>query len=54
MQWIIGRLKEPSTYLGAFAIASAFFHIDLSPEQQDAVIELAIALAGGGLVVTKG
>jgi len=51
---MLARLKEPSTYLGVFAVASAFFHIDLSPEQQDAVIELAVALAGGGLVVSKG
>lgn len=54
MQWVINRLKEPSTYLGMFAVASAFFHINLSPEQQDAVMELAIALSGGGLMVSKG
>jgi hypothetical protein len=47
--WIIGRLKEPSTYAGLFAIGSAFFSLDLTPDQQAAVVMLAT-----GLFVSKG
>ena len=54
MNWIISRFKEPSTYIGIFAVASAFFNIDLTPEQKDAVMQLSIALVGGGLIVSKG
>jgi hypothetical protein len=54
MNWILARLKEPSTYLGAFAVASAFFNINLTPEQQEAIMQLSIALVGGGLIVSKG
>ncbi len=54
MNWILSRLREPSTYLGAFAVANAFFNIDLTPEQKDAIMQLSIALVGGGLIVSKG
>lgn len=52
--WLIERLKEPSTYLGLFAVGSAFFNIDLTPEQQHALMQLSVALVGGGLVVSRG
>lgn len=51
--WLFARLKEPSTYFGLFAVGSAFLKIDLTPEQQAAVIKLSIALVGGGLVAIK-
>jgi hypothetical protein len=54
MNWLISRFKEPSTYIGLFAVASAFFNIELTPEQKDAVMTLSIALLGGGLMVSKG
>jgi hypothetical protein len=54
MNWLQARFKEPSTYIGLFAVASAFFHIELTPEQKDAVMQLSIALLGGGLMVSKG
>lgn len=54
MQWLLSRLKEPSTWLGIFAVSSAFFHVDLTPEQEDALMQLTIALLGGGLITTKG
>ena len=54
MNWLIARFKEPSTYMGLFAVGSAFFQIDLTPEQQNALIQLSVALLGGGLIVSKG
>ena len=54
MKWLIERFREPSTWLGVFAIGSAFFHIDLTPEQEDALMQLTIALLGGGLISSKG
>lgn len=54
MNWITERLSEKSTWLGLFGIGSAFFGFDLEPEQQNAVIFMAIALLGGGHVVSKG
>ena len=54
MNWLLSRLKEPSTWLGIFAVGSAFFHLDLTPEQEDALMRLTIALLGGGLITTKG
>jgi hypothetical protein len=54
MNWLLNRLREPSTWFGLFAVGSAFFGIELTPDQKEAVMMLAIALLGGGLVVSKG
>lgn len=54
MKWLIERFKEPSTYAGIFAVASAFFNIELTPEQQHAAMQLSVALLGGGLIASKG
>ncbi len=47
--WLLGRLKEQSTWIALFTIGSTFFGLDLTPDQQQAVCMLATAL-----IVTKG
>lgn len=54
MDWIKERLSEKSTWLGIFAVASAFCGITFAPEQKDAIIMLSIALLGSGHAVSKG
>lgn len=49
MNWLTSRLKEPSTWVALFAIGSAFFGLDLTPDQQAAVTMLA-----GAIFVSKG
>ena len=49
MNWLTSRLKEPSTWGALFAIGSAFFGLDLTPDQQAAVTMLA-----GAIFVSKG
>ena len=49
MNWLTSRLKEPSTWVALFAIGSAFFCLDLTPDQQAAVTMLA-----GAIFVSKG
>jgi hypothetical protein len=45
MSYVIARLKEPSTYKGALALAAAFgLHID--PTQSAAVVSAILALIG--------
>lgn len=51
--YILERLAEKSTWLGIFAMASAFGGMTMLPEQRDAVMMLAIALLGGGHVVSE-
>lgn len=48
-QYIIDRLREPSTIAALFAAASAFFSLDLTIDQQTAVTMLA-----GAIFVSKG
>lgn len=52
--FLIDRLKEPSTWLGLFAVGSAFFGIDLTEQQQHAAELLGIALLGGSSMISKG
>jgi hypothetical protein len=49
MNYLIARLKEPSTWGALFAVGSAFFGLDLTPDQQAAVTMLA-----GAIFVSKG
>ena len=49
MNYLIARLKEPSTWAALFAVGSAFFGLDLTPDQQAAVTMLA-----GAIFVSKG
>lgn len=44
--FLINRLKEPSSWRGLILIATAF-GIDLNPEQAYAIASLGMALAGG-------
>jgi hypothetical protein len=45
MEYILARLKEPSTYKGALALAAAFgLHID--PTQSAAVVSAILAIIG--------
>ena len=52
--FLIDRLKEPSTWLGLFAVGSAFFGMELDQAQKDAVMMLSIALLGGSSMISKG
>jgi len=44
-EWIIARLRERSTWLGVVSAATAL-GLRASPEQQQAVISIGLALAG--------
>ncbi|MDD5227172.1 MAG: hypothetical protein PHD53_00045 [Methylococcales bacterium] len=44
MSWLFSRLHEPSTIMALFAIGSAFFGLDLTPDQQAAITMLAAAI----------
>lgn len=44
MNWLINRLKEPSTWGALFAVSSAFFGLDLTPDQKVAITMLATSI----------
>ena len=44
MIWLFARLKEPSTWAALFTIGSAFFGLNLTPDQQTAITMLAAAI----------
>ena len=48
-EYLLERLGESSTWIALFAVSSAFFGLDLTPDQQKAVVMLAT-----GLFVSKG
>jgi len=41
MNWLFARLREPSTIIALLAAGSAFFGLDLTPDQQVAVTMLS-------------
>lgn len=43
-EWLFSRLKEPSTWGALFAVGSAFFGLDLTPDQKAAVTLLAASV----------
>ena len=45
MQFVLSRLKEPSTYAGLSVLLS-LVGVNLAPEQASAIITTATALAG--------
>jgi hypothetical protein len=49
MNYLIERLREPSTIIALLSVGSAFFGLDLTPDQQAAVTMLA-----GAIFVSKG
>ena len=53
MNWLRDRLSEKSTWLGLFAMASAFGGITFLPEQKDAIQLLVFALLSTGHIVSK-
>lgn len=48
---LLNRLKERSTWIGIFGIASTFGLMQFAPEQKEAIIYLAVALFGGAVAV---
>ena len=53
MQYIIERLKEPSTWRGIFMLLTAL-GLNIAPELQDSILQAGVALVGLAGVVTKG
>lgn len=51
IRWGMARLREPSTWRGLIALATAF-GVVIRPEVADALIALGLALMGGVNVVT--
>ena len=49
MNYLVARMREPSTWAALFAVGSAFFGLDLTHDQQAAVTMLA-----GAIFVSKG
>lgn len=45
MSYILGRLREPSTYAGIAAILAAF-NVQIDPGLWGTIVQVAIALAG--------
>lgn len=46
MQYVINRLKEPSTWRGLIMIAVSAFGLHWSPESQESIVYAGIGLAG--------
>lgn len=53
MNYIIERLKEKSTWAGIFGIIIALAGPIVSPEQQTALIQAGVAIAGVAAVFVK-
>lgn len=52
IDWLITRMKEPSTYAGIFFVVRAFApHLALTPDQIKSVEMIGETLAGLGLVL---
>lgn len=54
MSFIINRLKEPSTWYAILWTASVFGsdYFDPSPEQKEALVNLATIVFGGAAIIT--
>jgi len=52
MNYLLDRLKEPSTWVGLTTIATAF-GIKISPEQAQSIISTGLLCAGFIGVITK-
>ena len=52
MEWILDRLKEPTTYAGIFAGLAAL-GVQVAPELADAIISVGIGAVGIVLVILK-
>lgn len=46
-QYLLSRLREPSTWRGMIGVAGAFGWWVAPPQQAEAILALAMALAGG-------
>jgi hypothetical protein len=57
MNYIIARLKEPSTWFGiisaTLATLSAFKVLVLTAEEMDSLLALSVAILGGGNITSK-
>lgn len=51
--YLIERIKEPSTWRGIILLLTAF-GCNISPEQQEAIIMVGLALVGFLGAITKG
>jgi predicted anti-sigma-YlaC factor YlaD len=51
-EFMLARLKEPSSWRGAIWVLTAFGLIALKGEQAEAIIAFGMAMAGGVSVVT--
>ncbi len=52
MEWIIDRLREPTTYAGIFAVLTSL-GVSVAPELADAIMATGIAATGLALVFIK-
>ena len=52
LEFVIGRLKERSTWFGLIGIVTAA-GVSLSPEQTEAIVAAGVAVAGIVAVFTK-
>lgn len=52
MDWILDRLKEPTTYAGIFAGLTAV-GVQIAPELADAIMSAGIGVVGLVLVILK-
>lgn len=45
MKYVVNRLKEPSTWRGFFVLLAAF-GVSVSPDLQDSLVAVGLAVAG--------
>ena len=50
--WLLNRLKEPSTWRGAIAIAMGL-GIGISPEMIESIVSVGVSIIGAILVLKK-
>lgn len=53
MNWILERLKEPSTYAGIFAIASSVAGVNIHADVANAIMGAGVGVSGLALVLLK-
>ena len=52
INWIIARLKEPTTWIGLISFATAA-GVSLAPELQESIITAGVAIGGTMAVVMR-
>lgn len=52
IEWIIARLKEPTTWIGLISFVTAA-GVQLAPEMQDSIVTAGVAIGGTLAIVLR-